>query len=235
MQWGGIMLITNGGQALLALVVMFVYSVPLALVVVAMVPVILLTIKWFQSRLEVAYLTVRERVGRMLAVLAEVVVGSPVIRAYGIEDRIRNRLGDAIEQHRSSGVRAGALSSSFSGAGELLSALVVAAVLVAGTVLAVGGSVSVGTVVAFLFLVQLFVQPVQMLGEAINEAQTAVAGWRRVLDVLDIAPDVADPGPSGVDLPAVAVGATFEGVGFRYPRPGETAREASGTPALLDI
>ena len=235
MQWGGIMLITNGGQALLALAVMFIYSVPLALVVVFLVPVIVLTIKWFQSRLEVAYLTVREKVGRMLAVLAEVVVGAPVIRAYGIEDRIQKRLGSAIEDHRSSGVRAGILSSSFSAAGEMLSAMVVAAVLVVGTALAVGGSVSVGTVVAFLFLVQLFVQPVQMLGEAVNEAQTAVAGWRRVLDVLDIAPDVADPGAGGVDLPSVPLGVEFEGVSFRYPRPGEIAREASGPPVLIDI
>ena len=235
MQWGGLMLIINGGQALLALVVMFVYSVPLALVVVALVPVIVLTIKWFQSRLEVAYLTVRERVGRMLATLAEVVVGAPVIRAYGIEDRIQERLGEAIEQHRESGVRAGALSSSFSGTGEMLSAMVVAAVLVAGTVLAVNGSASVGTVVAFLFLVQLFVQPVQMLGEAVNEAQTAVAGWRRVLDVLDIAPDVADPGTNGVDLPHEPLGAIFKEVTFRYPRPGELAREASGTAALVEV
>lgn len=235
MQWGGLMLIINGGQALLSLVVMFVYSPRLALVVVLLVPLIVVTIKWFQSRLEVAYLTVRERVGRMLAVLAEVVVGAPVIRAYGIEDRIRNRLGDAIENHRRSGVRAGALSSSFSGAGELLSAVIVAAVLVVGTILAVGGSISVGTVVAFLFLVQLFVQPVQMLGEAVNEAQTAVAGWRRVLDVLDIAPDVADPGSGGVDLPHEPLGVAFDGVSFRYPRPGEVAREASGTAALLEV
>ncbi len=235
MQWGGLMLIINGGQALLSLLVMFVYSVPMAMVVVVLVPVIVLTIKWFQSRLEVAYLTVRERVGRMLAILAEVVVGAPVIRAYGIEDRIRQRLGESIDQHRRSGVKAGALSSSFSGAGELLSAMVVAAVLVVGTVLAVNGSTSVGTVVAFLFLVQLFVQPVQMLGEAVNEAQTAVAGWRRVLDVLDIAPDVADPGAIGADLPAASLGVSFEGVSFRYPRPGETAGEASGPPVLVDV
>ncbi|PWG68484.1 ABC transporter ATP-binding protein, partial [Enterococcus hirae] len=69
-----------------------------------------------------------------------------------------------------------------------------------------------GTVVAFLFLVQLFVQPVQVMGEAVNEAQTAVAGWSRVLDILDIEPDVADPGREGVKLPHEPLGATFEHV-----------------------
>jgi ABC-type multidrug transport system fused ATPase/permease subunit len=235
MQWAGLMLIINGGQALLALVVMLVYSLPLALVVAVMVPLIVLTIRWFQRRLEVAFMIVRQRVGRMLAVLAEVVVGAPVIRAYGIEKRIQARLGDAIEDHRSSAVRAGRLSATFSGVGEILSALVVTAVLVVGTVLAVNGSTSVGTVVAFLFLVQLFVQPVQIMGEAVNEAQTAVAGWRRVLDVLDIAPDVADPGPAGVDLPHQPLGAVFSDVTFRYPRPGETAAAPTGAVALEDV
>jgi len=235
MQWAGLMLIVNTGQALLALTVMLVLSVPLGLVVVALVPLILLMIRWFQSRLEVAYLTVRERVGHMLATLAETVVGAPVIRAYGIEARTRAHLQETIEGHRSAAVRAGTISASFSGAGELSSAIVIAAVLVVGTILAVDGSTTVGTVVAFLFLVQLFVQPVQIMGEAVNEAQNAVAGWRRVLDVLGIVPDVADPGPAGVDLPHEPVGVRFDDVVFRYPRPGETASEATNAPALRNV
>jgi ABC-type multidrug transport system fused ATPase/permease subunit len=107
--------------------------------------------------------------------------------------------------------------------------------VVVGIILSVNGITTVGTVVAFLFLVQLFVQPVQFMGEAVNEAQTAVAGWRRVIDILDIAPDVADPGPAGVVLPHHPLGARFRDVEFRYPRPGETARQADASPALLDI
>ncbi|HJS71333.1 MAG TPA: ABC transporter ATP-binding protein, partial [Acidimicrobiia bacterium] len=235
MQWAGLMLLVNGLQALLALVVMLVMSVQLGLVVVALVPVIVFMIYFFQSRLEVAYLMVRERVGQMLALIAETVVGAPVIRAYGIERKTRERLDAAIEAHRRAGTRAGLISSLFSGAGEVTSALVVAGVVVVGIILAVNGTTTVGTVVAFLFLVQLFVQPVQFMGEAVNEAQTAVAGWRRVIDILDIAPDVADPGPLGVVLPHYPLGARFRGVEFRYPRPGETARQAGASPALLDI
>ena len=234
MQWAGLMIIINGGQAILALVVMLVLSVPLGLIVLALVPFIVLMIRWFQSRLEVAYLIVRERVGHMLALLAETVVGAPVIRAYGIESGTRQRLEEAIESHRSAAVKAGRLSASFSGGGEISSSVVVAGVLVVGTVMAAQGSTTVGTVVAFLFLVQLFVQPVQIMGEAVNEAQTAVAGWRRVLDILDIAPDVADPGPNGVDLPHEAVGVHFDRVTFRYPQPGQMAADATASPALRD-
>jgi ATP-binding cassette, subfamily B, bacterial len=235
MQFAGLMLMINSFQATLALLAMFVYSWQLGLVVAAVLPLIIFTMRWFQTRLDVAYLIVRDKVAKLLGTLAEVVVGAPVIRAYGIEEHTRRRLNDAIEDHRSHAVKAGVLSSSFSGTGEMLSAIVLAATLVVGVLMAVAGTVSVGTVVAFLFLIQLFVQPVQMLGEAINEAQTAVAGWRRVLDVLDIPPDVADPGESGIDLPDRSLDIDFFGVGFRYPRSGEVAADATGTAALLDV
>jgi ATP-binding cassette, subfamily B, bacterial len=235
MQFAGLMLMINTFQAILALTAMLIYSWQLGLVVALVLPLIVYTMRWFQTRLDTAYLIVRDKVARLLGTLAEVVVGAPVIRAYGIEDHTRQRLDDVIEDHRVSAIKAGVLSSSFSGTGELLSAIVLAATLVVGVIMAVAGTVSIGTVVAFLFLIQLFVQPVQMLGEAVNEAQTAVAGWRRVLDVLEIAPDVADPGETGIDLPDRPLDIDFYQVNFRYPRSGEVAAGATGTAALLDV
>ena len=235
MQWAGLMLLVNGLQAALALVVMLTMSVPLGLVVLASVPLITYMVRFFQSRLQVAYLIVREKVGQMLALIAETVVGAPVIRAYGTEETTRRRLEEAIEAHRAAGTRAGRLSSTFSGFGELTSSLVVAGVVVVGTILLARGSTSIGTIIAFLFLVQLFVQPVQFMGEAVNEAQTAVAGWSRVLDILNIEPDVADPGEDGVELPSGPVAVEFTNVEFRYPRAGQIAAEADGGPALSDL
>ncbi len=235
LQWAGLMILINGGQAILSMAVMAAYSWQMFLTVMALLPLILYSMRWFQKRLVVAHLVVREKVGRMLGALAEAVSGAPVIRAYGIEDRVRADLGHVIEEHRVAAVRAGGMASGFSGVGELLTSAVSAGVLVVGAVLVTGGDTSVGTVVAFMFLVQLMILPINLLGEAINEAQGATAGWKRVLDVLDIPPDVADPGDDGVNLPAGSLGIRFEGVTFRYPRPGETAREATGTTALEGV
>ncbi|MCY4622687.1 MAG: ABC transporter ATP-binding protein, partial [bacterium] len=100
MQWAGLMILVNGGQAILAMVVMAAYSWQLFLTVMALLPVILFSIRWFQKRLATAFLVVREKVGRMLGALAEAVAGASVIRAYGIEDRVRTDLGQVIEEHR---------------------------------------------------------------------------------------------------------------------------------------
>jgi len=63
MQWAGLQLLVNGLQAILALVVMLVMSWQLGVVVVVLIPMVVYMISFFQSRLEVAYLIVREKVG----------------------------------------------------------------------------------------------------------------------------------------------------------------------------
>ena len=84
----------------------------------------------------------------------------------------------------------------------MVAGLANAAVVVVGVQLGIGGALTVGELLAFLFLVTLFVGPVQIGTEVLNEAQNAIAGWRRVLGVLDTPADVADPGAAGVVLAA---------------------------------
>ena len=69
--------------------------------------------------------------------------------------------------------------------------------VVLGVLLGIAGNITLGELLAFLFLVTLFVGPVQVGTEVLNEAQNAVSGWRRVLGVLDTPADVADPGRRG--------------------------------------
>jgi len=235
MQWAGLNLITAVGQLTVATLVMAIYSWRLTLIVLAVFVPFMVGARWFQRRLTVAYMVVREKVGAMLGVLAETVVGAPVVRAYGIEGRTQDRLDTAIEDHRRAAVRAGGYSSLFSGTGEVFGAAATAAAVVGGVLLGVDDQVTVGTVLAFLFLITLFIDPVLIAAEVINEGQTAVAGWRRVLDVLDMEPDVADPGEDGRTLPEGPLGIRFAHVSFRYPRPGEPARAATGPVVLDDV
>ncbi|MEX2550961.1 MAG: ABC transporter ATP-binding protein [Nitriliruptoraceae bacterium] len=235
MQWAGLNLITALGQLTVATIVMFVYSWRLTLLVLAVFVPFLVGARWFQKRLTRAYLLVRERIGVLLGGLAETVVGAPVVRAYGIEGRTQDRLDVRIEDHRTAAVHAGTLSSLFSGTGEVFGALATATAVIGGVYFGVDDQVTVGTVLAFLFLITLFVDPVLIAAEVINEGQTAVAGWRRVLDVLDIEPDVADPGPDGRVLPPGPVAIRFEHVRFRYPRSGERGRDATGPTVLDDV
>ncbi len=226
LQWAGVFLLVAAGQILLASVVMAVYSWQLALVVwVAFLP-LMLALRVLQRRLAVAYLGVRERVGAMLGAVSESVVGAEVVRAYGIEQRTGRRIDEAIEAHKRAAIRAQAISVGAFSTGELVAGVANAAVIVVGVMLGVAGDITPGQLVAFLFLVTLFVQPVQLGTETLNEMQNAIASWRRVLGVIDTPADVADPGEQGVDLPHRPVDVAFDRVGHAYP---------GGPPVLRDL
>jgi putative ABC transport system ATP-binding protein len=217
MQWGGLLVLVSAAQLTLATVLMLVWSWQLTLVVYLCFLPLAFAVTRFQRRLEAAYGTVRTRVGEMLGAVAESVVGAPVIRAYGVQGRTAERIDRTVDATRVAQTSAQRIAAVTFSAGELTAAFATGAVIVVGVLLGVAGDLSTGRLVGFLFLVGLFVQPVQIATEVLNEAQNAVAGLRRVLGVLDTPSDVADPGPAGQDLPPGPVSVRFERVGFAYP------------------
>jgi len=216
MQFGGLLIVVSAAQVVLATAVMLWWSWQLTLVVyVCMLPLVL-SLRVFQKKLQVAYRGVRERIGEMLGAVSESVVGAPVIRAYGAQARTAARIDDAVEHTKKAQTRAQTISATTFCSGEITTALANSSVIVVGILLAIDGQISLGRLVGFLFLVTLFVQPVQVATEVLNEAQNAIAGMRRVLGVLDTPTDVGDPSP-GVDLPAGPLSVAFEHVHFAYP------------------
>ncbi len=217
LQTGGVMLLLTSGQLVVTTIVMLFYSWQLTLVVFAAFLPAVIIIRLFQRRLAGVYRVVRERTGVMLGAIGESVVGAGVIRAYGVAGRTEHRLDTAIENLRQAQKKALRTSVLGFSTGELAAGVALAAVVTVGVLLGVGGGLTVGKLTAFLFLVTLFIQPVQIATEVLNEAQNAVAGWRRVLDVLDIEPDVADPDTAGVPLPPGPLSVQFRDVAYRYP------------------
>jgi ABC-type multidrug transport system fused ATPase/permease subunit len=217
LQTGGVMLILASGQLVVSTAVMLFYSWQLTIVVLlAFVPAALI-IRLFQKRLAEVYRSVREHTGVLLGAVAESVVGATVIRAYGVGGRTERRLDSAIGSLRTAQQKALRTSVTSFSSGEIGAGLALAAVVVVGVLLGVDGGLTVGKLTAFLFLVTLFIQPVQIATDVLNDAQNAVAGWRRVLDVLDLEPDVADPDEAGAVLPPGPMSVTFDEVSFRYP------------------
>ena len=217
MQWGGLLMVVSFGQLIVATVLMAYYSWQLTLLVwLCFLPLFLL-LRTFQRRVSMAYGLVRERVGDLLGAVSESVVGASTVRAYAIEGRTGERIDGAIERHRSSATRAQMLVALTFSTGEVVAGLANAAVVIVGVKLGIGGDLTLGELLAFLFLVTLFVGPVQIGTEVLNEAQNAIAGWRRVLGVLDTPADVADPGADGRTLPRGPIDVRFEHVSFAYP------------------
>ncbi|CAN5467035.1 ABC transporter ATP-binding protein [soil metagenome] len=224
--FGGIISIVSVGQIFIATVVMAIYSWQLTIVVWVCFLPLFLSLRFFQRRLSVAYGVVRQQVGVMLSAVSEPVVGAATVRSYAIEDRTQERIDTAIERYKQASTRAQGLTAFSFSLGGVSAGLANAGVLIVGVLLGVDGHITAGKVLAFAFLVTLFVGPVQIGTQVLTDAQNAIAGWRRVIGILDTPADVVDPGEAGTELPDRAVTISFERVGFAYP---------GGAPVLHDI
>jgi len=214
-RWGGLAWIINSALMLAALVAMVVYAWRLALVAVATVLPLVVVLRLMQRRVVVAWDAVRTRVGESLAAISESIQGAAVVRAYGVQAQAQRRVMRSVEARRRAEVRAGTIGAFFFPSGELFGVLATAAVLLVGMAIGPAGGLTAGTLVAFAFLVTIFLEPVAEFTEILDMTQQAVAGWKKVLDVLDTPLEVEDPRP-GRSLPARALDIELDRVSFAY-------------------
>ncbi|MFN8195023.1 MAG: ABC transporter ATP-binding protein [Nocardioidaceae bacterium] len=224
--FGGLLLIVSIGQVLVATVVMAVYSWQLALVVWVCFAPLFLSLRFFQRKLSAAYATVRRQVGLMLSAISEPVVGAAVVRSYAVEARTQQRIDEAVAAHQAASTRAQGFTAFSFSLGGVSAGLANAGVLIVGIWLGLAGDITAGRVLAFAFLVSLFVGPVQMGTQILTDAQNAIAGWRRVIGILETPADLVDPGADGVELPRGPIDVRFDHVTFAYP---------DGPPVLHDV
>jgi len=218
-QWGAVAWIVNSVVIVGTLLVLAVYSWQLALVAVAVFVPVLPVMRSLQRRQLRAYDLLRTRVGEMLTEVSESVMGAGVVRTYGTEERTRSRLHRAIDNTYRARMQAAKWFAVIFPVGDVFGALALAAVAGVGAWYGPGWGLGTGSLVAALFLVNLMNNPISELGEILDQTQTALAGWRKVLDLLDQPIDVVDPEP-GVELPAGALAVRAVGLEFAYREGG---------------
>jgi ATP-binding cassette, subfamily B, bacterial len=230
--WGGIAWLLDGTLMLAVAITMLVYNWLLALVALAMSLPLFVVLRFLQRKLVAAYATVRERNADALSSVSEVVMGAAVVRAYDFEGPTTQRVKGDIGRLRDAGTRAGTLSALLFPSGEVCSVLTIAAVVVVGVWLGPASGLTAGALVGFMFLVYRFLEPIAEFTEILDQTQTAVAGWRRVLAVLEVPIEVAGP-DDGRALPFGPPRVEVDHVSYAYrPRPGQ---DGSAGPALVDV
>lgn len=216
MEWGGMGMMIGVSQVVLAVAAMLFYRWQLALLVVLGVTMYGLALLVFQRVLGRAHDRVRERVADSMSALGESITGLPTVRAYGAEGPTLHRVRSAVDAQFKAEFKTYSLGSALFSSAEVFAGGLTAAVVGVGILLGAESGLTAGGLIAFLFLVNLLVQPVQTLVETLDSAQAAGAGMRKVIGVLDTPVDLADP-VDGVDLPDEPLDVTVRDLAFSYP------------------
>ena len=215
LEWGGIGWILGTSLMVGTAVLMLVYSWQLTAVALGVVAPLVVVLRLFQRGMLQAYDRLRERVSETMSEVSESVMGAAVVRAFGIRERTERRLKSAIGHQYRAQIGAGKYQAMIFPLGDVFGAAALAAVIAVGVTAGPRWGLTPGRLVAFLFLVGIFLGPLAELSETFDMTQTAVAGWRKVLSVLDIPVDVVEPVP-GERLPDGPLPVRAEGVAFAY-------------------
>jgi ATP-binding cassette subfamily B protein len=196
-------------------ILLFVLDWELALATLAVIPLMFVATVIFRVRSTRAYRAVRERLGLVTATLAEDIAGMRMVQAFTREQQNVENFRVVADRYRESNMQTVVLNGWYFPFVDLLSSVALAVVLGYGGHLYFQGSVTLGTLFAFMLYVQNFFDPVQQLSQLYNTFLSATAALDKIMDVLDEDPTVVDE-PGAVALPEVQGHVRFEDVRFSY-------------------
>ncbi len=210
----GLLMFTSASLLLLGtLVVLLVLSWKLTLVCLVAVPVVVIASARFQRESNQAYLHVRDQIGATLSGLQEGISGVRVVQAYVGEERQAEQFAITNRRLFRSHMRSVKISAWYLPIVDLAGSITTALAVGVGGWLAANGQISLGTVVAFILILQGLFEPVQQLSQLFNMMQSATASLSKIYGILDDPIDVDEvanarelPPDGDIEVSGVAFG-----------------------------
>lgn len=256
--FGLLFLVMNILQLITVTVLLLNMHWPLGLLVAfSAVPIVLVSLN-FEKRYRRISRKLQDEQGDMATFIEESALGIRTIRAFGRSRHVRDIFDTAARQVYATSLEKVRLSSRFFTFLDVTPNVTLALVLLLGALAVGGGTLTLGTLVAFTTLMLSLVWPIYSLGYILAMGQEAMTAADRVMEVLDTEPDITDGPATAATCPHGHL--RFEGVEFRYPgadrpvlrdlwldvRPGETVAVVGATgsgkttltalvPRLLDV
>src|SRR6185503_9227600 len=196
----------------------------LALLCLIAAPVMLFPIVRFGKGMRRTSHRIQERMADLASLVAEVVRGHRVVKAFGMEDFEYRRFHEASRRHLRSNLRAQMLSNASGPVVEVLAVLGASALLVYAGRTIRAGELTASDFVTFLTALLAMYEPIRKVNKVNLQLQQALAAGERVVRLIEIPIDVAEP-VHPRPLAAVERGIAYEGVRFAYDR----------EPVLLDL
>ncbi|MGH3854310.1 MAG: ABC transporter ATP-binding protein, partial [Pseudonocardiaceae bacterium] len=159
----------------------------------------------------------QQRAAQIAEQVEETVTGIRVVKGFGQEARAVARLEDRARRLFAERMRAAWLNARFAPTLTAFPSLGQVAVFALGGVLALRGTISLGTFVAFAAYLAMLVGPARLIASLVVAAQLARAGVERVHELIDAHPGVADA-PDAIDVPEEPLAVHLDGVRFGYAR-----------------
>ncbi|MBT3450203.1 MAG: ABC transporter ATP-binding protein [Bacteroidetes Order II. Incertae sedis bacterium] len=194
---------------------MFSLNWELALLTLAVMPLMVYATFWFKRKVRVAYRETRTQVARLNSFLQEHISGMKIVQLFGREEEEMNRFKAINDEHRQAHIRTIFYYALFFPLVDLVATIALGLVIWFGGLNAMQGTLTLGVLIAFIQYARQFFEPIRNLSDQFNTLQSAMAGAERIFDLLDSDLSISEE-ESPVDFKTVDGRIEFRNVWFSY-------------------
>jgi ABC-type multidrug transport system fused ATPase/permease subunit len=187
----------------------------LGLITFGVLPPALILSRWFQRVSHSANVEQRNRIAAVTAQIAESVAGMAVVQAFNRERRFQAEFDELNAANRAQATYVQKIFSVFFPSIELLGVIAMVAVLYFGSHLYAHHTLTIGTLITAIYLLQLVFQPLQELSDVYGQLQSAAAAMVKIASILDEESEVQDK-PGAQPLPRIVGDLDIDSVVFAY-------------------
>ncbi|CAL9290567.1 Putative multidrug export ATP-binding_permease protein [Streptomyces sp. SudanB66_2053] len=210
-------LLVNGVTILVGVIIMLVQDWTLGLVILVPAAPVLITCVVFEKRYSLAARQAQDQVGDLTTVVEESVLGIRIIKGFGRHRSQARAFTELSGKLRGTELHKARLLATILGIIVTLPEFAIGAALVLGAVQVADGTLSAGTLVAFLSTALALRWPVDSIGFLLAMSQEAATATERYFEVMDAEPESGTTASAGKRDARREGGLRFENVTFRYP------------------
>ena len=213
--WGLLDITWSVTRITTAFIFMLIINWQLALIVIAIIPVLIFVAVQFKRKILVEYRVVRRMNSKITGAYNENITGVRVAKALVREEENLDEFSELTDEMYQSGYRAAWLSALFLPVVQIISAFAIGAIVLFGGWQLELGNMTIGGIQAFVMYVTFMLWPIQELARVYAEMQQSIASAERVFSLIDSEADIVDR-PDAISVDSIAGDIVFDQVEFYY-------------------
>lgn len=187
----------------------------LTLIIFAMLPLMLLSTRFFNKKMRQTFSQSRHQVGEINAQVEDSLLGIRVVKSFANEPMEIHKFQDGNNQFLEIKERSYHYMAGFHTVVRIFDGLMYIVVVVVGALFLINGTISAPDYIAYLLYVSTLLTSIRRIVEFIEQFQRGMTGIERFCEIMDTQPDIQDA-PDAVALTAVRGDITFDHVSFHY-------------------
>jgi ATP-binding cassette subfamily B protein/subfamily B ATP-binding cassette protein MsbA len=208
-------LMSSAVITILVTVVLFTINPRIAALTVIPIPLIVVSSKIFMKRVSPIMTTTMRLLGELNGALQDNLSGIKEIQAFGQEERELRKISEIDGKYSESNIKWSLNNSLFAPCIELLTSLGTIFVIAGGGYLALRGDMTSADIMGFVLYLSLYYQPISTLARLTEDVQTARAGAKRVVELLEAVEEIGDK-PGAQEMTECDGSVEFDHVSFYY-------------------